>query len=269
VDRTQLSLNAITLKTLNIQQVIAAAEQHGLGGIAPWRDQLVDLGVDKVATLIRNAGLQVTSLCRGGMFTAADAAGRARAIADNRLAIEQAAILGARSLVLVCGPVVAKDVAGSWEMVRDGIAAIVDDAAAAGVRLAIEPLHPMMAADRSVVCRLGDALDLADSLGPAVGVIVDAYHVWWDITLADSVRRAGSRIAGVHVSDWVSPLTGGLMSGRGMIGDGVINLRALVAGCRAAGYTGLVEVEILSDQWWSTPPELTLTTLIDRFEQCL
>lgn len=269
MDRSQLSLNAITVKSLPILDAIAAAAQHGIGGIAPWRDQLVDLGVDRVAQLIKDADLHVTSLCRGGMFTAPDRIGREAAIADNRAAIEEAAALGADCLVLVCGPVVNKDVAGSWQMIQDGIAAVVDDAAAAGVQLAIEPLHPMMAADRSVVCRLGDALDLADVLGPAVGVIVDAYHVWWDIALAESLRRARPRIAGVHVSDWVSPLSGGLTSGRGMMGDGVIDLRGLVAGCRAAGYSGLVEVEILSNQWWATSPELTMRTLIDRFERCL
>jgi sugar phosphate isomerase/epimerase len=211
----------------------------------------------------------VSSLCRGGMFTAPDAAGRAQAVQENLRAIEEAAALGADSLVLVCGPVIGKDVKGSWQMVADGVAAVAGEAAAAGVRLAVEPLHPMMAADRSVVCRLDDALSLAEDTGPGVGVIVDAYHVWWDVTLADSIRRAGPRIAGVHVSDWVSPLTGGLLAGRGMIGDGTIDLSGLVSDCRSAGYQDLVEVEILSDQWWAEDPEQTMATLIDRFERCI
>lgn len=269
MDRTQLSLNTITVRSLPIDRVIELAESHGLGGIAPWRHQLADAGVEHVAKLARAAGLRVSSLCRGGMFTAPDAAGRAAAVQENRQAIDEAAALGADCLVLVCGPVVDKDVTGSWQMVVDGLDAIADDAAAAGVRLAIEPLHPMMAADRSVVCRIDHALDLAGDIGPGVGVIVDAYHVWWDVTLADAIRRAGGRIAGVHVSDWVSPLTGGLLSGRGMIGDGTIDLTDLVAECRTAGYDGLVEVEILSDQWWAADPEHTLTTLIDRFERCI
>ena len=269
MDRTELSLNTITVRSLPIDRVIELAESHGLGGIAPWRHQLADAGVEHVAKLARAAGLRVSSLCRGGMFTAPDAGGRAAAVQENRRAIDEAAALGADCLVLVCGPVVGKDVPGSWQMVADGIAAVADEASAAGVRLAIEPLHPMMAADRSVVCRLDDALDLAEDTGPGVGVIVDAYHVWWDVTLADAIRRAGSRIAGVHVSDWVSPLTGGLLAGRGMIGDGTIDLTGLVSRCRSAGYSGLVEVEILSDRWWAADPELTLTTLIDRFERCI
>ena len=269
MDRSQLSLNTITVRGLSIQEAVRAAAEHGLGGIAPWRDQLTDLSSHRVARMISDADLRVTSLCRGGMFTAPDAAGRAAAIDENRVAIEEAAVLGADCLVLVCGPVVDKDVAGSWRMVQDGISALIGDAAAAGVRLAIEPLHPMLAADRSVVCRLGDALDLADAIDPSVGVIVDAYHVWWDITLQDNLRRAGDRICGVHVSDWVSPLTGGLLSGRGMVGDGVIDLRGLVADCRAAGYEGLIEVEILSDQWWATAADVTVATVVDRFERCL
>ncbi len=269
MDRKQLSLNTITVRSLPIERVIELAESHGLGGIAPWRHQLADVGAENVAKRARAAGLRVSSLCRGGMFTAPDAAGRAAAVQENRRAIDEAATLGADCLVLVCGPVVGKDVRGSWQMVADGIAAVAGDASAAGVRLAIEPLHPMMAADRSVVCLLDDALGLADNTGPGIGVVVDAYHVWWDVRLADTIRRAGDRIAGVHVSDWVSPLTGGLLAGRGMIGDGTIDLTGLVDGCRSAGYDGLVEVEILSDQWWAAEPELTLTTLIDRFERCI
>lgn len=269
MDRRQLSLNTITVRSWSVERVIELAQSHGLGGIAPWRHQLTSTGVERVAKLIRHADLRVSSLCRGGMFTAADAAGRAQAIEDNRRAIEEAATVGAECLVLVCGPVVDKDVPASWQMVADGIDAIAQDASAAGVRLAIEPLHPMMAADRSVVCRLDDALGLAENAGPGVGVIVDAYHVWWDVTLDDSIRRAADRIAGVHVSDWVSPLTGGLLAGRGMMGDGTIDLAGLVAGCRTAGYPGLVEVEILSDQWWAEDPEHMLKTLIDRFERCI
>ncbi|MGS0684490.1 sugar phosphate isomerase/epimerase family protein [Nakamurella sp. GG22] len=269
MDRSQLSLNTITVRSLPIDRVITVAQEHGLGGVAPWRHQLEDGGAERVAKLVRDAGLRVSSLCRGGMFTAPDAAGRAKAIEDNRRAINEAATLGAECLVLVCGPVVDKDVQGSWGMVADGIAAVIGDAVDAGVELAIEPLHPMMAADRSVVCRLAEALDLADAGGPGIGVVVDAYHVWWDITLSESIRRAGSRITGVHVSDWVSPLTGGLLSGRGMIGDGVIDLTAMVTHCQSAGYSGLVEVEILSDQWWAADPDVTVATLIERFERCI
>lgn len=269
MNRSQLSLNTITVQRLSLRAAIDVAAELGIAGIAPWRHQLEDVDLASVAATIKDAGLTVTSVCRGGMFTAPDRLGRAAAVQDNLRAIEQAAAVGAHCLVLVCGPVVDGDVAGSWSMVQDGIAAVSAEADAAGVRLAIEALHPMMAADRSVVCRLDDATDLAESIGPRIGVIVDAYHVWWERSLPRQLRRAGGRIAGVHVSDWVSPLSGALLTGRGMIGDGVIDLPGLVAGCRAAGYQGLIEAEILSDHWWSLDARTTLDTLVDRFEQCV
>jgi sugar phosphate isomerase/epimerase len=273
VDLARLSLNSITLKSLSLSQLVVACERRDVPALAPWRQLLPDNDVRSAAKALHRAGLTVSSLCRGGMFTAADDHGRKLAIADNRRAIEQAHALNARCLVIVVGPVVGTDLAGSRAMVRDGLGAVLADAQSAGVRLAIEPLHPMLAADRSVVCRLDEALDLCEELTPTavtgtrdqLGVIVDAYHVWWDAGLEAAIARAGSRIAGVHVSDWVSPLTGELASGRGMMGDGVIDLPQLVGWCDLVGYTGPVEVEILSDHWWSLPADRVLDTVIDRF----
>ena len=198
------------------------------------------------------------------MFTAPTAAARTRAVDDNRRAIEQAADLGALCLVLVCGPVVDRDVAGSFGMVRDGIAQLVDEARAAGVRLGIEPLHPMLAADRSVVTTIADAAALAGDLAApdVVGVVVDAYHVWWDRHLGQDLAAARVDVLGLHVSDWVTPLTGGLASGRGMMGDGVIDLPGLVS---TVPWDGPVEVEVLSDELWSRPPGEVLDLAVERF----
>jgi sugar phosphate isomerase/epimerase len=260
---TRMSLNTITVKSLSLDEVVDAAVSHGISTIAPWRDQLGGRPAD-AGRRIRDAGLAISSLCRGGMFTATSAADRGRAIEDNRRAIEQAAEIGAPCLVLVCGPVVEKDVSGSFAMVRDGIATIASDARAAGVQLGIEPLHPMMAADRSVVATLGDAIGLAEEIDEpdAVGVVVDAYHVWWDRHLPELLAQDRAPVLGLHVSDWVSPLSGGLTSGRGMMGDGVIDLPALVA---AVPWSGQVEVEVLSDEWWLKPPSEVIDVAMDRF----
>jgi sugar phosphate isomerase/epimerase len=259
-----MSLNTATVPSLGLAEVIEAASTRGIPAIAPWRS-LLDSGAAASGQRIRDAGLRVSSLCRGGMFTAAGPADRARAIDDNRRAIEEAAEIEAGCLVLVCGPVVDKDVGGSFGMVRDGVGAILDDARSAGVRLGIEPLHPMMAADRSVVSTVADALDLLRELdGPEVlGIVIDAYHVWWDRRLPDLVAGVSDRVLGLHVSDWVSPLTGGLTSGRAMMGDGVIDLPGLVA---SVPWDGLVEVEVLSDEWWARPAGDVIDQAVERFQ---
>lgn len=191
------------------------------------------------------------------------------AIEDNRRAIEEAALLGAPVLVLVCGPVVDRDVAGSVSMIRDGIAAVLGDAAEHGVALGIEPLHPMMAADRSAITRIDDAVRIIEDLGapPGVGVVVDAYHVWWDCLLEEQLRRAAGRILGFHVSDWVSPLTGGLTDGRGIMGDGAIDLGRMASLVAGSGYAGPVEIEIISADLSRQPSDDLLPTVLHRFEQ--
>ncbi len=179
-------------------------------------------------------------------------------------AIDEAAELAAECLVMVCGPVVEKDVAGSFSMVRDGLGAVIDHAERAGVNLGLEPLHPMMSADRSVVASLRDAHDLIVELGwpHRLGVVIDLYHVWWDRELPRYVELLSDRILGLHVSDWVTPLTGGIASGRGMMGDGSIDIPGLV---RAIPWPGFIEVEVLSDELWQRPVEDTLDLVVERF----
>jgi len=259
------SINTITVRSLGLRAVIDEALARGVPAIAPWRDLLATVGTDEAARMIRGSGLRVTSLCRGGMFTAPHEEGRRAAIEDNLRAIDEAYAIGADCLVLVCGGLVGKDLAGSRAMVRDGIEAILPHAAAAGMPLGIEALHPMMVADRSVITTLGEALDLADAIGShTVGVVVDAYNVSWDPQLEAQVRRASGRILGFQISDWVVPVTGQLVS-RGMIGDGCIDLPAIARSVRAAGYDGPVEIEILSDRWWSQPPGQVLDVALARF----
>jgi sugar phosphate isomerase/epimerase len=283
-DIPPLSLNTATVREQwNLAQMIEACARHGIPGISPWRDKLAELGAGQAAAMIRAHGLTVTGLCRGGMFPAATPEGRRAAIEDNLRAIDDAATIGARCLVLVCGglPTGSRDLAGARNMVRDGIAAILGHARAAGVPLAIEPLHPMYAADRCCVNTLAQALDLCDEIdsegslqatadGPAaLGVAVDAYHVWWDPLLDESLARAGaSRLLAYHICDWLTE-TRDLLLDRGMLGDGVIDLHALGQRVRRAGYVGFDEVEILSRHWWSVDADTVLTTIRERHPMCV
>jgi len=261
-----LSLNTVTVKEKwGLAECIEGCARHGIPGIAPWRDVLQAMGVEAAARRIREAGLAVSGLCRGGMFPAGDAAGRRAAIEDNRRAIAEAHMIGAQCLVMVCGglPAGSKDLPGARAMVREGLEAVLPEARAAGVVLALEPLHPMTCADRSVLSTTAQALDLCDLLGEGVGVALDCYHIWWDPDVAPQVARAGSRIAAFHVCDWLVPTTD-LVFDRGMPGDGVIDIPALRGMVEAAGYCGFVECELLSRRWWAEDPDHVLRVMTER-----
>lgn len=267
-----LSLNTATVKEQwSLQQCIEGCARHGITGISPWRDKLAEYGVQKAAKHIRDTGLTVTGLCRGGMFPAADVAGRQAAIDDNRRAIDDAAALNAQCLVLVVGgmPAGSKDLAGARQQVQDGIAAVLEHAKAAGLPLAIEPLHPMYAADRACVNTLAQALDICDALGSGpddrhLGVAVDVYHVWWDPQLKQQIDRAAKRVLAFHVCDWLVP-TADLLLDRGMMGDGVIDIPAIRGMVEAVGYDGFCEVEIMSaGNWWRRDADEVLKTCIER-----
>ena len=271
-DPALLSLNtATTRRRWSLAQAIAGCARHGIRGIAPWRDQLLEMGVEPAVQAIRGHGLTVTGLCRGGMFPAADATGRKAAIDENLRALDEARALGAQCLVLVVGglPPGSKDIAGAREQVRDGIAAILPQARKAGVALAVEPLHPMYAADRACINTLGQALDLCDALDPrnegGLGVAVDVYHVWWDPQLERQIGRAGkSRLLAFHICDWLVQ-TRDLLNDRGMMGDGVIDLPRIRTWMQRAGYEGFHEVEIFSElDWWQRDPDEVLETCKDR-----
>jgi len=267
-DRHWFAINTATVKAWSLEQAIAGCARAGVSAIAPWRDLVQQCGVERSARLLRDSGLTVTCLCRGGMFTAADASGRSAAFDDNRRAVDEAAAIGARCLILVAGglPPGSKDLAGAHAQVRDGIAALLPHARSAGVPLAIEPLHPMTAADRACVNTLAHANDLCDELGEGVGVAVDAYHVWWDPDLPRQIARSGKRILSYHVCDWLVP-TRHLVLDRGMPGDGIIDLRHVRGLVEEAGYAGHCDVEILSaNTWWKRDPDEVVRICIERHQ---
>jgi sugar phosphate isomerase/epimerase len=275
---SQLTMNTATLrKQWGLRDIIASVAAMGIRGIAPWRDQVKEAGIKEVAAQLRDTGLAVSGYCRGGMFPAIDRAGRQAGRDDNRRAVDEALELGAQCLVLVVGGlpkdrdqrIASKDLAGAREMVRDGIGELLEYARPSGMPLAIEPLHPMYAAERACVNTLAQANDLCDELAPkgsdGLGVAVDVYHVWWDPLLAREIERAGGqgRLFAYHISDWLVP-TNDLLNDRGMMGDGVIDLPRIRSWMEAAGYRGLHEVEIFSNRWWAEDPRHVLATCIER-----
>jgi sugar phosphate isomerase/epimerase len=265
-DRSLLSINSMTVKPWSLAQLVEGCARAGISAISPWRDIVQACGLARAAQLIRTHGLTVTGLCRGGMFPAADAAGRRAALDDNRRAVDEAAAIHAQCLILVVGglPPGSRDLAGARRQVHDALAELLPYARVAGVPLAVEPLHPMYAADRACVNTLAQALDLCEQLGHGVGVAVDTYHVWWDPGLARQIARAGHRILAYHVNDWLVP-TRDLLLDRGMMGDGVIDLRNIREMVEAAGYRGHCEVEILSaNNWWKRDPDEVLRICIER-----
>jgi sugar phosphate isomerase/epimerase len=276
-DHRWLSINTATVRRQgDLATITESCARHGIRAISPWRDQVAAIGLERAVRAVRDAGLELSGYCRGGMFPA-DPARRLEARDDNRRAVDEAAALGAVCLVLVVGGLPqysrpgsapTKDIAGARRQIEDGIAELLPYARAAGMPLAIEPLHPMYAADRAAVNTLAQALDLCDRLDPersdALGVAVDLYHVWWDPELEAQIARAGPRrILAFHVCDWLVPTTD-LLNDRGMMGDGVIDIRRVRAAVEAAGFAGYAEVEIFSEKWWSRPMDEVLRTCIER-----
>ncbi len=258
-DLARLSLNQATVRAqCSLREAVELCAKHGVKAIAPWRDKLAECGVAEARRLIDGHGLAVSSLCRAGVFTA-------DSLDENRRAIDEAAALGAQCLVIVAGGLAAgsKDLAGAHARIADGLAELLPHARQAGVTLAIEPLHPMYAADRCCVNTLRHALDLCDALGEGAGVAVDVYHTWWDPELEAQVARAGRRIVAFHVCDWLVP-TRDLLLDRGMMGDGVIDIKSVRAAVEAQGFAGYSEIEIFSGTWWEKPMDEVLRTCIER-----
>jgi len=261
----RLSLNQITLNRLTLRESAESCVRHNLKWIAPWRNRVQEIGIKEAATILRDHGLKVSSLCRGGFFPAPTEPERQSNIDDNLRAIEEAAELEAQCLVLVCGPAPGRDIDAARQMVEDGIAAILPHAQAHKVPLGIEPLHPMFAADRSVIVTLAQAIDLAEKFpADGVGLVLDVFHIWWDPHLYTEIHRSKGRILGFHISDWSVPLPG-IVTGRSMMGDGVIELRRIRTAVENAGYHGPIEVEIMNESLWSQPPDSVLEQTIDRY----
>ncbi|MFE8923211.1 sugar phosphate isomerase/epimerase family protein [Streptomyces rochei] len=269
-DLARFSINQMTVKQLSLPELTAACRDLGVGNVGLWREPVQAYGVEAAAKLVRDAGLTVTTLCRGGFLTATDPDARARALADNRRAVDEAATLGTDTLVLVSGglPPGDKDLRAARERIADALAELGPYAEEHGVRLAIEPLHPMYASDRCVVSTLAQALDLAERF-PAhqVGVTVDTYHIWWDDRAPEQIARAGAggRIHTFQLADWTTPLPEGVLNGRGQIGDGAIDMREWQGYVEAAGYTGAIEVELFNEGLWARDGREVLAETAQRF----
>jgi sugar phosphate isomerase/epimerase len=276
-DHRWLSLNTATVRRQgDLVAIIEACARHGIRAIDPWRDQVASIGLERAVRAVRDAGLDLSGYCRGGMFPA-DAAHRTEARDDNRRAVDEAAALGASCIVLVVGGLpqysrpgsaASRDIAASRNQVHDGIAEMLEYAKQAKLPLAIEPLHPAYAADRACVNTTKHALDICDALDPirsgAIGVALDVYHIWWDPELMGQIARAGKdRLLAFHVCDWLVP-TKDILNDRGMMGDGVIDIKSVRSAVEAQGFAGYSEIEIFSNDWWGQPIDAVLTTCIER-----
>jgi sugar phosphate isomerase/epimerase len=268
----RLSINQATIKYADLATALRVTAEAGVQGIGLWREPVNEVGLQTAASMLADSGLRFTTHCRGGFFTVPEGPSRRASIDDNRVAIEETATLAAAGapgstaiLVLVAGglPEGSRDLVGARERVRDAIGELAPDAAAAGVTLAIEPLHPMYASDRCVVSTLGQALDIAADFDPAVvGATVDTFHIWWDPHVLASIARAGreGRIATYQVCDWKTPLAADALLSRHYPGDGVIDFASLTAAVEATGYDRDIEVEIFNQEVWDTDPR----TVVER-----
>lgn len=264
----RLSLNQRTTAEWNLRSAIDGCVKAGVPAIGAWREPVAEVGLATAVSWLLDAGLRVSSLCRGGFFTAADAAARQAAHDENVRALDEAAALAAPTLILVAGglPDGDRDIAGARQRAAVAIAPLVYEAQARGVRLGIEPMHPMFAADRGVISTLRQALDIAEQF-PAehVGVVVDAFHLWWEPDILEQIARAGSRILSYQISDWITPLPPDALLSRGMIGDGHIDFASLTSAVAATGYRGDVEVEIFNADIWSAPGDEVVATMVRRY----
>ena len=265
----RLSLNQATIRQWGVKEVVEGCAASGVGFVGLWREPVAAHGLEATARLLRDTGVQVSSLCRGGFFPAPTRLERRRRIAENHRAVDEAAALGTDILVLVCGglPEGSRDLDGARQMVADGIAEVLPYAAAKNVKLAVEPLHPMYTADRSVICSLKQANDLAARFASEwLGVVIDVYHVWWDPCAEQEIARAKKKTLGFHVCDWLVP-TPDMLNGRGMMGDGVIDLVGLRERVEKAGYRGPIEVEIFNESLWALPADELLQLVKTRFKE--
>jgi sugar phosphate isomerase/epimerase len=286
-DHRWLSINTATVRKQRgvdwpLLDILDACAERGIRAVSPWRDQVAAAGLQATAAKLKSHGLDLSGYCRGGMFTYTDPAGRQAVRDDNRRALDEACLLNAPCLVLVVGGLPGalagraahRDIDAAREQVTEGIAALLDDASERGMPLAIEPLHPMYAAERACINTLEQALDLCDALdaqrGGSLGVALDVYHVWWDPKLLAMIERAGrERLLALHVCDWLVPTTD-LLNDRGMMGDGVIDIPRIRAAVEAQGFVGYSEVEIFSAaNWWQRDGGEVLDTCIDRHRRCV
>ncbi|TDE91663.1 sugar phosphate isomerase/epimerase [Occultella glacieicola] len=281
-DLSRLSLNTATTKAWTLAEAVDGAVRAGLPAVGLWRDRVAEAGLASAARIVADAGLRVSSLCRGGFLTAADEAGKAAALDDNKAAIVEAATLGTRELVMVVGGLGAasapggpalpdgdRDLVAARQRVADRVADLAPFAAEHDVRIVLEPLNPIFAADRAVLSTLKQCLDLAEQFpAETVGVVIDTYHVWWDPELREQIVRAGTsgRIASYQVCDWQLPLAQDILLSRGFMGDGYIDFPTITSWVAETGYAGDVEVEIFNQEIWDAPGDETIATMAARYD---
>lgn len=260
-DLSRLCVHTITNKPWSLSEVIDEYTKAGVAGITVWRNALEAPGVEASGLMLRESGLEVVSLCRGGFFPGRTERERQAALGDNRRAIDEAAEIGAPLIVLVCGAVPGMPLDEGRRQIAEGIASVLPHAQAAGVKLAIEPLHPMYADSRSAVNTLAQANDMVEAIGhPNLGVTVDVFHLWWDPDLERQIARAGDSILSFHVCDWRTP-TRDLLNDRGLMGEGCINLRGIRGWVEQAGFAGFIEVEIFSNEYWAMDQNVFLNKI--------
>lgn len=268
---SRLCIHTITTKPWNIEEAAKNFSAHGVKGITVWRDALTGRNIKKTGEMLREHNLSVVSLCRGGFFPSKESLKRKTAIDDNRRAIGEAFELGTKMIVLVCGADPSQSLEDSRKQIHDGIAEVISEAKAAGVKLAIEPLHPMYADTRSAINTMAQANDLAEVLNsPWVGVAVDVYHVWWDPQLESEIERCGKNrsLLAFHVCDWKSP-TVDILNDRGLMGDGCIPIRKIRSWVEATGFNGFNEVEIFSNEYWKMDQSVFLDKIITSYKICV
>lgn len=263
------AINQWTCRRTPFAEFIDAAVTCGVHAVGLWRQNIAEVGIERAVALVTSAGLRVSTLCRGGFFTTPDPTEHKAAISDNLRAIDDAIALATHTLVLVPGGLSAdQDIDDARARATESIAELAPFAEQAGVKLAIEPMNPVFAADRGVVSTIDEALQIAETVGsPAVGVVIDTYHVWWDPQLLDAVRRAGeaNRLVSYQVADWSLPLHADPLNSRGYMGDGFINFEPVTRAVTETGYVGDVEVELFNDDIWAQPAKEAITTVQERF----
>lgn len=266
-DLSQLCIHTITTKPWSIEEAAKSYSVEGIKGITVWRDALANRNIKQTGQLLHDHGLNIISLCRGGFFPNKEKEKRKLAIEDNLKAIGEAADLGTQLIVLVCGADPAQSLEDSRKQIQEGIQTILPQAKAAGVKLAIEPLHPMYADTRSAINTLAQANDMAEQINsPYVGVAVDVYHLWWDPSLEREINRCGKNVFAFHICDWNSP-TVDILLDRGLMGDGCIPVNKIRSWVEATGFNGFYEVEIFSNKYWQEDQSQFLTKIIKAYKE--
>ncbi len=265
LDYSRLAIHTMTFKPLTLLQIIELFQKEGIPGITVWREHIHDIGLKESKKILRESGLKVISLCRGGFFPSSSAQERERACVETMKAIDEAYEIGAPLVVLVCGAEPGLSLQTSRQHILDGIQKVLPHTQSAQVCLGVEPLHPMYADNRSAINTMEQANNIVDAIHSEwVGIVLDVYHVWWEACLQSEIMRAGRKIMAFHVSDWKTP-THHILTDRGLMGEGCINIRQIRSWAEQAGFHGFIEVEIFSERYWKEDPKHYIQQIKDAY----